>query len=291
MAGLTLRPAERRWIGFVPVAVFLVSSALLLSWWSGPRRGPAPLHAGALRGRTPGGVETKIAERLEAYDQILRGSGRALRGLRRRDPRGLPPVRRGAPAREGLRRDPGDRLRRSGSRPEELAAHEQSVRDEGFPDYRVRPEGPRDGYTSVVYLEPFTGRNRRAFGLDGFTEPIRRAAMEFARDRGQVATTRRVTLVQETETDVQPGVIIFFPVYEGGRDPGSEEARRAALTGLGLQPAPHEGPHAAAPGQRPEARPAGGVRRDRDRAGAPALRQQAGRRRRQPGSPSRSRSR
>ena len=234
MAGLTLSTVERRWIGLLPVAVFLVSSALLLSWWSAlaaaqHRSMQEHFEADARR------VEIKVAERFEAYDQILRGTAglfAASDEVTREDFRQyVDALQLGKVYGEiqgigfVLRIPPGG-----------LAAHEQAVRESGFPDYRVRPEGQRDGYTSVVYLEPFTGRNRRAFGLDGFTEPIRRAAMEFARDRGQVATTRRVTLVQETETDVQPGVIIFLPVYEGGRDPGGEEARRVALTGWVYSP-------------------------------------------------------
>jgi PAS domain S-box-containing protein len=236
VAGLTPSTGERRWIGLLPVAVFLVSSALLLSWWSGlaaSQRRSMQEHFEVDARR----VETKIAERFEAYDQILRATAGLFAAsddvTREEFRRYVEALQLGKAYGElqgigfVLRIPPGG-----------LAAHEQSVREAGFPDFRVRPEGQRDGYTSVVYLEPFTGRNRRAFGLDGFTEPTRRAAMEFARDRGRVATTRRLTLVQETETDVQPGVIIFLPVYERGRDPGSEEARRAALTGWIYSPLP-----------------------------------------------------
>jgi CHASE1-domain containing sensor protein len=63
-----------------------------------------------------------------------------------------------------------------------LSEHIQEVRREGFPDYTVKPSGKRDVYTSIVYLEPFTGRNLRAFGYDMFSEPVRRKAMEVARD-------------------------------------------------------------------------------------------------------------
>src|SRR5574337_634035 len=68
--------------------------------------------------------------------------------------------------------------------PDQLAAHVARVRGEGFPDYRVWPEGKRDVYTAIVYLEPFRDRNLRAFGYDMFSEPVRREAMERARDTG-----------------------------------------------------------------------------------------------------------
>jgi CHASE1-domain containing sensor protein len=234
MAGLSLSRGERRWIGLVPVAVFLVSSALLLSWWQAltAAQGRGMREHFEVDARR---VETKIAERFDSYEQILRGTAGLFAASdevdRQEFRRYVEAIQLGKSYGEvqgigfALRIPPG-----------KLLAHERSVREEGFPDYRVKPEGARDQYTSVLYLEPFTGRNRRAFGLDGFVEPTRRAAMEMARDLGRPATTRRVTLVQETETDVQSGVIVFFPVYAGGRDPGSEEARRAALEGWVYSP-------------------------------------------------------
>ena len=44
-------------------------------------------------------------------------------------------------------------------------------------------------YTSIIYIEPFEGRNLRAFGYDMFTEAIRRKALETARDSNTVMLT------------------------------------------------------------------------------------------------------
>ena len=44
--------------------------------------------------------------------------------------------------------------------------------------YTIWPAGKRSLYTPVIYLEPFSGRNLRAFGYDMFSEPVRRSAME-----------------------------------------------------------------------------------------------------------------
>ncbi len=84
-------------------------------------------------------------------------------------------------------------------RPEQRHAHEASVRAEGFPSYRIHPEGARDIYSSIVYMEPFGGRNLRAFGYDMYSDPVRREAMERARDTGKLALSGRVILVQEVE--------------------------------------------------------------------------------------------
>jgi PAS domain S-box-containing protein len=121
-------------------------------------------------------------------------------------------------------------------RPAELAAHEQGVRREGYPSYAVRPEGARAGYTSIVYIEPFDWRNQRAFGFDMFAEPVRRAAMERARDSGSAALSGKVTLVQETDRDVQAGALMYVPVYRSARELTTIEQRRDALLGFVYSP-------------------------------------------------------
>jgi len=100
----------------------------------------------------------------------------------------------------------------------------------------VNPQGNRDVYTSIVYLEPFSGRNLRAFGFDMYSEPVRRAAMERARDSGEAALSGRVVLVQETTTDVQPGTLMYSPVYRRGQPVDTVERRRAALIGWVYSP-------------------------------------------------------
>jgi PAS domain S-box-containing protein len=51
-----------------------------------------------------------------------------------------------------------------------------------------------------------------------------------------VATSGKVRLVQETETDVQAGILTYMPVYVGGVDPGTVKGRRAALVGWTYSP-------------------------------------------------------
>ena len=70
--------------------------------------------------------------------------------------------------------------------------------------------------SSIIYLEPSTGRNLRAFGYDMFSEPVRRVAMERARDENVPALSGKVTLIQETNMDVQSGTLLYFPVYKEG---------------------------------------------------------------------------
>lgn len=115
-------------------------------------------------------------------------------------------------------------------------AHERSVRAEGFANYAITPPGNRDMFSSIIYLEPFTGPNLRAFGYDMFSDPIRREAMERARDTGQPALSKKVTLVQEAGAGAQPGFLIYMPVYRTAKPPATIEERRAALIGFVYSP-------------------------------------------------------
>jgi len=114
---------------------------------------------------------------------------------------------------------------------DQLASHIAQVRSEGFPDYTVFPPGKRALYAPVVFIEPFREPNLRAFGYDVYSEPIRRAAMDFARDTGEAALTGKVELVQETGTDNRAGVLMYEPVYRSGAEVNTVAQRRAALIG------------------------------------------------------------
>ena len=115
--------------------------------------------------------------------------------------------------------------------PSEKAKHIQAVRNEGFPNYTLRPEGERDIYTSIIYLEPFTGRNLRAFGYDMFSEAVRHTAMEQARDFDKTAISGKVILLQETEQQVQAGFLMYVPVYRNDLSHDTIEERRANSIG------------------------------------------------------------
>ena len=113
----------------------------------------------------------------------------------------------------------------------EQAHHVAAMRAQGFSDYEIRPPGDRDPYCAVIYVEPFDWRNRRAIGFDLLTEPVRAAAAVRARDENQAALSEHVTLKQETERDVQAGVLMFVPVYRSGLPLENVVQRRAALRG------------------------------------------------------------
>jgi PAS domain S-box-containing protein len=115
----------------------------------------------------------------------------------------------------------------------EKNAHIAQVRAEGHPEYSITPEQPeRPVYHSLVYVEPFGGRNLRAFGFDMYTNPVRREAMDRAIDLGLPSVSGMVRLAQETNVDVQHGFIYCLPVYHTGRLAVTPDQRRAALRAL-----------------------------------------------------------
>ncbi|MEI6694900.1 MAG: CHASE domain-containing protein [Bacteroidota bacterium] len=118
----------------------------------------------------------------------------------------------------------------------QLQQHIQTMRKLGFPAYTVKPAGERDVYTSIIYLEPFSGRNLRAFGYDMFSEPIRRKAMEISRDEDIAMLSGKVILVQETNKDVQIGTLMYVPVYRSGLPVNTAEERRIAIKGWVYSP-------------------------------------------------------
>jgi two-component system sensor histidine kinase/response regulator len=120
--------------------------------------------------------------------------------------------------------------------PQQLSAHIARIRGEGFADYSVRPPGERADYSAIIYIEPFSGRNLRAFGFDMLSEPVRRAAMEQARDSGEATLSGKVELVQETGQDVQAGTLMYVPVYKNGAAAKSLAEKRAALIGWAYSP-------------------------------------------------------
>ena len=121
-------------------------------------------------------------------------------------------------------------------KPEEVDANIRKIRAEGFPKYVIRPSGIRPVTTSIIYLEPFTWRNERAFGYDMYTEANRRAALDKARDEGITTIASRIILVQETEKDKQIGILMYLPVYRQGMPIDSKERRREALAGFVYSP-------------------------------------------------------
>src|SRR5205807_1804103 len=121
-------------------------------------------------------------------------------------------------------------------RPDQRNQLVEMMRRDGNAAFKIWPEGDRFEYHTIIYLEPVDRRNQVAIGYDMFTEPVRRAAMERARDIGMPVVSGRVTLVQEIDEPKQAGFLIYQPAYRNGASTDTVEARRAALIGFVYSP-------------------------------------------------------
>jgi PAS domain S-box-containing protein len=122
-------------------------------------------------------------------------------------------------------------------RPDERNAFVAAMRRDGQVNFDVWPATDRDEYHSIIYLEPQNERNRVALGYDMFTDSVRRAAMERARDTGLPALSGHVTLVQEIDpNNRQAGFLIYAPVYRNDLPTTNETERREALVGFVYSP-------------------------------------------------------
>ncbi|WP_439859187.1 CHASE domain-containing protein [Pseudomonas sp. MBLB4136] len=121
---------------------------------------------------------------------------------------------------------------------EQRTEFEARMAAEGLADFHIRehdgagqlvPAGPRPFYVPVTYVEPFA-LNSKALGFDVASMPLRRRALESARDSAHTVMTAPITLIQDNETP-QPGVLLLYPVYKGDLPPSSIAERRRQLRG------------------------------------------------------------
>src|SRR5258705_7342831 len=64
------------------------------------------------------------------------------------------------------------------TRPENREGLVTRMRSQGAPDFKVWPDGEREEYFPILFLEPRDRRNQAALGYDMLSEPVRQPAME-----------------------------------------------------------------------------------------------------------------
>lgn len=97
--------------------------------------------------------------------------------------------------------------------------------------FALNPRGVRPHYGAIVYFEPEDASTREVIGYDQYSDPVRRAAMDAARDSGEVRLSAPLTLHQGT-----PGVLMFAAVYRTARLPDGQANRQDALVGWVFAP-------------------------------------------------------
>jgi len=115
--------------------------------------------------------------------------------------------------------------------PARKEAHVALIRKLGLRDYAIQPEGLRESYAPVTQREPSVGRNRVGLGFDAWADPVRRLAMESARDTGMAAISGKVRLEADTDAETTPGFVMYLPIYARGQAHDSVARRRDSLVG------------------------------------------------------------
>lgn len=105
---------------------------------------------------------------------------------------------------------------------------DRSLKSEGYPDFQIRPQGQREHYLPVVFVEP-GARNQQVLGFDQSLDPVRRQVMAQARDAGQVRASSPVQLESGNRKAV--GFVLRMPLYNPSLPTHTLEQRRAAFVG------------------------------------------------------------
>ena len=124
-------------------------------------------------------------------------------------------------------------------KPQDLARHTRRVHADGPSDYEVRPAGERADFFPIVFNEPSNERNAKVLGFDMYSEPVRRAAMDRARDSADTAISGKLVLAGEAfrgAAPAQPGFVMYVPVFRRDARALSPAARDLALDGYVFSP-------------------------------------------------------
>jgi len=123
----------------------------------------------------------------------------------------------------------------------ERAVYESLARKEGLKNFKFTErtkEGAlvdaaqRQEYVVVYYIVPLE-TNKAALGYDIASDATRLQAVDQVFKTGELTATGRITLVQETGT--QLGVLVFLPIYQQGVSLKTSEARLKYRKGLVVQ--------------------------------------------------------
>lgn len=109
--------------------------------------------------------------------------------------------------------------------------HVAAMRRQGLTGYTIEPKGSRENYAPVIQREPSIGLNRTSPGFDAWADPVRRRAMEQARDSGMATISGKIRLAVDSEASALPGFIMYLPIYARGQSQDSVAQRRAHLVG------------------------------------------------------------
>gem|GEM_PF-6276571 len=101
-----------------------------------------------------------------------------------------------------------------------------TTRPQGFPAFTIFPESTKDEYDVMTYAEPVE-KGEKKLGFDASSDPLRKVALESARDSGDPVATDHLTLLSG-----HLGFLILVPVYSNVLPHETLSQRRANIIGF-----------------------------------------------------------
>jgi len=116
--------------------------------------------------------------------------------------------------------------------PDQVDSISAKMVSEGYPNFSITPKGERPYYAPVLYIEPHNTMNTKVIGFDNASEPIRRQALEEARDSGKLKLSAGLKLIQQEPSDKKMSVLLFVPYYQSPQTHDTLEERRKNIVGF-----------------------------------------------------------
>src|SRR5829696_780705 len=98
--------------------------------------------------------------------------------------------------------------------------------------------GERSTYFPIIYTGPLEEANQSRLNYDFYADAAHREVMDLARDTGEPQATRKVFVLTEAPPNsgadlaLQPGFVVYLPIYQEGESLGTVVERRRALQGF-----------------------------------------------------------
>lgn len=112
----------------------------------------------------------------------------------------------------------------------ELPAFTTTAQSKTVPEFKVYPENSTGVYTPLLFFAPYTEANRKFYGYDTTSDPVRQAAIYRARDTGQLTISDGVQRLQDPAA-TPIAFIMYAPQYKPGMPTDTIEQRQQAIDG------------------------------------------------------------
>ncbi len=107
----------------------------------------------------------------------------------------------------------------------------ESGRAQITPTFIVYPEGSRDVYAPVTYVEPLNKATESTLGFDILTDPSRSKLAGKVRDSGAVGVSEKLTLLSDRGTANDSSFNMYTALYKKDTKPRTVDERRQNLAG------------------------------------------------------------